>query len=82
MEKENQSLAVHIPSNQAEGLVHLDLQTLLETQKESILSAVNSTIQDLKGNLQAQADLFSQIATGNEQQFYFNKKIKSAINLP
>ena len=65
-----------------------DLHSILEAQKNVILSAVNTQIQCLQSNLlKAQTDLASQIASevqpetyvfkkkGNEQQFNFNRKV-------
>ena len=64
------------------------LHTILEAQKNAILSAVDSQIRGLQSNLlKAQSDLASQIASevqpenyvfkkkGNEQQFHFNRKV-------
>ena len=75
---------------EAAGIIGIspEIRALLEYQKDSILTAVNSQIEGLQSNLlQAQSDLASQIALevqpdsyifkkkGNEQQFKFNQKV-------
>ena len=70
-----------------------DLGAILDAQKQAILSAVNSQIQNLQSNLlTAQVELSSRIAAesqadnyvfkkkGNEQQFKFNQKVIQKTN--
>ena len=71
------------------GTVSPELQAVLDSQKDSILQAVNAQLSGLKSSLlQQQADLTTQFASkveaaekytfkkkGNEQQFKLNQKV-------
>ena len=71
------------------GAISLELQAVLDSQKDSILQAVNAQFSGLKSSLlQQQADLTTQFASkveaaekytfkkkGNEQQFKLNQKV-------
>ena len=79
--------------DETRGSLSPELSAILDAQKDSILTAVNTQIQSLQTNLlQAQSDLAVQIASdiqpdthvfkkkGNEQQFNFNRKVAKSSN--